>query len=159
MDGDQMTREQRGHVWTWLALLALLALTAASAWLPLGVWNGVLNLVIALAKAALVAWRYMALRRHDSVPRLVAATGLAALLLLLCLTAADYGTRVLRPAPWQAPPSARPLAGLQWRGRDRAGTGELRCAHGCSARQPSASASARCSGMRAVAWTICSRQL
>lgn len=157
MDGDQMTREQGGHVWTWLALLALLALTAASAWLPLGVWNGVLNLVIALAKAALVAWRYMALRRQDSVPRLVAATGLAALLLLLCLTAADYGTRVLRPAPWQAPPSTRPLAGLQWRGADLAGA--VRRAHGCSARQPSASASARCSGMRPVAWTICSRQL
>lgn len=149
MDGDQMMREQGGHVWTGLALLALLALTAASAWLPLGLWNGVLNLAIALTKAALVAWRYMALRRSDGMPRLVAATGLAALLLLLGLTAADYGTRVLRPAPWRAPPSVRPLAD------PRSGAGY----YGCSARQPSASASARCSGIRPVAWTICSRQL
>lgn len=106
---------RRGHVLTWLALLALLALTAGSAWLPLGVWNGALNLAIALAKAALVGWRYMALRRDDGVPRLVAATGLATVLLLLGLTAADYGTRVLRRAPWQVPPSASRLTDPQWR--------------------------------------------
>ena len=107
-DAGQLKRELGGHLGTWLVLLALLALTAGSAWLPLGLWNGVLNLAIGLAKAALVAWRYMALRRRDGLPRLVAATGLAALLLLLGLTAADYGTRVLQRAPWQAPPTVAP---------------------------------------------------
>ena len=92
----------------WLALLALLALTAASAWWPMGSWNSVTNLGIAALKAALVAWCYMGLGRARAAPRVAAAVALAALALLLTLSGADYATRVLWQAPWRAPPDRPP---------------------------------------------------
>ena len=90
---------------TWLALMLLLALTAGSAWIYLGGWNSALNLLIAAVKAALVVWIYMELGQRDGLLRIVAAAGLAMLLLLLGLSGADYAARALRRAPWQTPPA------------------------------------------------------
>jgi cytochrome c oxidase subunit 4 len=58
-------------------LLLLLALTVGSSLIDLGGFNAALNLVIAAAKAALIAVVFMHVWSHGVLPRLVlAATGL-----------------------------------------------------------------------------------
>jgi cytochrome c oxidase subunit IV len=79
--------------WTWVALLALLAVTCGSAYIPLGAFNTWLNFAIATAKALLVAWVFMHLGRAPALVRLFAGTGFAWLLFLAALSAADYLTR------------------------------------------------------------------
>jgi len=97
----------RAYVGVWIALLALLALTAGSAFVNLGAWNSVANLVIAAAKALLVAAFFMHLRRHASaLVRVFAAAALFTLALLFALSGADYATRHIAPVPWSEPASA-----------------------------------------------------
>ncbi|MEI9412295.1 cytochrome C oxidase subunit IV family protein [Mesorhizobium salmacidum] len=61
----------------YLGLLALLALTVGSSFLDLGGLNSALNLMIAAAKAAIIATLFMRLTSEGILPRLaVAATGL-----------------------------------------------------------------------------------
>lgn len=82
----------------WAGLLLLLGATLAGAYLPLGRFNLVLALGIAVAKAALVALFFMQLRRPDPLLRLAAATALLFLAFLFLLSFADVLTR---PAPSQ----------------------------------------------------------
>jgi cytochrome c oxidase subunit IV len=98
-----MDRRDRPLLLTWVALLGLLALTAGSALLPLGWWNGVINLVVAAAKALLVLWVFMRLGRGHALLRLAAVTGLATLTFLFALAGSDYATRELAKSPWQVP--------------------------------------------------------
>jgi cytochrome c oxidase subunit 4 len=98
-------------VLTWAALLALLALTAGSALLPLGAWNGAINLGVALAKALLVALVFMRLHTGPALLRVAALTGLFTLLLLFLLSGTDYATRALPSAPWQQPRTVAPRLG------------------------------------------------
>ena len=98
-----MNSAYRTLVWVWLALLALLLATFGSAYLPLGIWNGIANLAIAGVKAALVVLFFMRLRAHEPVPRLALMVALFTLALLVGLSLADYATRVTYVAPWQAP--------------------------------------------------------
>ncbi|MEX2615230.1 MAG: cytochrome C oxidase subunit IV family protein [Alphaproteobacteria bacterium] len=59
------------------ALMALLGLTVGFSFVELGVFNAVLNIVIAAGKATLIATLFMHLSSHGMLPRLaVAATGL-----------------------------------------------------------------------------------
>jgi cytochrome c oxidase subunit 4 len=102
-----MKASQRRLAGVWLALMTLLALTCASAYVPMGVWNAVANLAIALAKALLVVYFFMHLARGTAAHRLVAASALFTLALLVGLSMADYTTRTRYAAPWQAPSSAR----------------------------------------------------
>jgi cytochrome c oxidase subunit IV len=88
---------------TWLALLAMLALTAATAWLKLGWVNTALGLAVALAKAVLVALVFMRLRRAPALVRLAAVAGVVALAVLFGLWTADDATRDGLPARWQRP--------------------------------------------------------
>ncbi|HEX6006201.1 MAG TPA: cytochrome C oxidase subunit IV family protein [Burkholderiales bacterium] len=87
---------------TWAALMALLTLTTASAFVQLGAWNSVINLVVAAVKALLVALFFMHLRRAPGLTRLVAAIALFMLALLFGLSGSDYLTRHPAPAPWVA---------------------------------------------------------
>jgi cytochrome c oxidase subunit 4 len=103
MDDTQQRARTRRLGLTWLGLLALLAASAASAWLPLGWINGAISLSIALVKALLVLVVFMRLRRAHSLVRLTAAAGLGTLLLLFTLAGADYATRTEVRAPWQDP--------------------------------------------------------
>jgi cytochrome c oxidase subunit 4 len=103
MDDASARKKKRQLALTWLALLALLAASAASAWLPLGWINGAISLSIALVKASLVLVVFMRLRRAHSLVRLAAATGLCTLVLLFALAGADYATRTEVRAPWQDP--------------------------------------------------------
>jgi len=87
------TPGRRAYIVTWLALLALLALTTASAFVPLRGFNVVVNLGIALAKAALVVIVFMHLRRGTPMIRIVALTGVMWLCFLVVLSLTDFAAR------------------------------------------------------------------
>lgn len=83
----------RPYLLTWIALLALLGLTTASALLPLGGFNLVVNLGIAAIKAALVAAVFMHVARGGTMVRVVALAGLVWLSLLIGLSMTDLAVR------------------------------------------------------------------
>jgi cytochrome c oxidase subunit IV len=87
---------------TWLALMALLALTTASSYIPMGAWNSVANMGISCAKALLIALFFMHLRGAGALLRIAAITGLVWLALLFGLSWSDFGTRSISPAPWSS---------------------------------------------------------
>ena len=87
---------------TWLALMALLALTTASSYIPMGGWNAAANLGISAVKALLIALFFMHLRGAGALLRIAAVTGLLWLALLLGLSWTDLGTRTYAPAPIDA---------------------------------------------------------
>lgn len=88
-----MSREVSRLLLCWVALLALLALTVAAAFAPLGAAKTAIGYAIATAKAALILWFFIEMRREDGLVRLAAAAGFVWMLILLTLTAADYLTR------------------------------------------------------------------
>jgi cytochrome c oxidase subunit 4 len=83
----------RPYVFTWLALLALLALTTGSAFVPLGPFNVVVNFAVALAKALLVVFVFMHVRRGSPMVRVFAASGVLWLCLLVGLSLTDLAAR------------------------------------------------------------------
>jgi cytochrome c oxidase subunit 4 len=96
---------------TWIALMALLATTAACALLRLGWLNTALSLAIALAKALLVAFVFMRLKQAPALLRLAAVAGAVTLVLLFGLALTDYATRTELGAPWQQPATVAPRFG------------------------------------------------
>jgi len=95
----------------WLALLGLLAATAAIGRLHLGTGNLVASLSIAVLKAAIVLWIFMGMRHATALVRLAAAAGLF-VLALSGLALADFLPRHDERAAWQAPHQLAPgLAG------------------------------------------------
>jgi cytochrome c oxidase subunit 4 len=93
----------RTYIVCWAALLGLLGLTCASAFVPLGAFNAVVNFGVAAAKAVLIASFFMHLRQATALVRIFSVVGLCVLLLLFGLSGADYATRGTSPAPWAAP--------------------------------------------------------
>jgi cytochrome c oxidase subunit 4 len=91
----------RRNVLVGAALLLLLAITTASAFVPMGAWNALANLVIAAIKVGLIAAFFMHLDQAGGLVRMMAAIGVAMLLVFLSLSATDYARRVIQPAPWQ----------------------------------------------------------
>jgi cytochrome c oxidase subunit 4 len=75
------------------ALLAMLALTVAVAFLPLGGWGPVAAMSIAVAKATLIMLYFMHLRQEEGLVRVFAVSGVVWLLLLFTLLLSDYLTR------------------------------------------------------------------
>jgi cytochrome c oxidase subunit 4 len=80
-------------VLVWVALCLLLATTVASAYVPLGLFNSVINLVIAALKAALIAVFFMNLSHSSALVRLAAAAGVFWLSFMFILAASDYLSR------------------------------------------------------------------
>lgn len=81
-------------LWTYIGLVALLALTIGVSFLPgEGAFKPVAGIVVATAKAVLIVGLFMELRSHRGMVRVFAAAGLFWLLLLFVLTGADYLTR------------------------------------------------------------------
>ena len=76
-----------------LALIVLLIVTVAVAFVSLGPLNVAVALLIATAKAALVALYFMHVRESSRLTWVFAAGGFVWLILLLVLTASDYTTR------------------------------------------------------------------
>lgn len=85
----------------WLGLMLLLAATTASALMPLGSANALLNIAIALAKTALVALFFMHLRHSIPLLRLFAIVSVLTLSLLFILAGADFVTRTIERSAWQ----------------------------------------------------------
>ena len=79
--------------------MALLVATLVGAYLPLGRFNLVLALGIAVAKAALVVVFFMQLKRPDPLLRLAAFAGLIFLAFMFTLTYADVLTRAAPTQP------------------------------------------------------------
>ena len=95
----------------WAVLLALMLTSLGSAYLDLGAGNVVAGLVIAFVKSAIVLWLFMRLRKSSATVRIVAATALATLLILLALSGVDYATRTSEPAAFQSPRQAPSFVG------------------------------------------------
>jgi cytochrome c oxidase subunit 4 len=81
----------------WAALLALLALTVAASFAPLGRVLPYVSYGIAIAKTAVVVWIFMELRVRDGLQRIALAAGFAWLLILFVLLFADNLTRGWSP--------------------------------------------------------------
>jgi cytochrome c oxidase subunit 4 len=86
-------KEVRLRLLVWVALVALLALTVALSFAPLGPFRLAASLVIAAAKAGLIAWIYMGLAKADGVTRLAAGVALLLLAILFVLTGVDFALR------------------------------------------------------------------
>jgi cytochrome c oxidase subunit 4 len=106
-----MEKRTRPLVPSWLALMALLALSAGTAWIPLGWMNTAIGLAVAAVKALLVAFVFMRLRASHPLLRVTALAGVVTLALLFVLSGADYATRTEEPAPWQQPATLAPRLG------------------------------------------------
>jgi cytochrome c oxidase subunit 4 len=80
----------------WAALLVGTFLTYKAAYVELGVFNAAVALIIATAKALLVALFFMHLKgASEKLLKLVVISTIFFLFLLLILSMADYGTRNL----------------------------------------------------------------
>ncbi len=84
----------RTLVWTWIALLALLAISCASSFVSMGWANVVVNLGVAALKALLVALVFMRLRKGGPMIRVAAAAGVLWLSILVGLSVLDFAFRI-----------------------------------------------------------------
>jgi cytochrome c oxidase subunit IV len=84
-------------LFSWLALLALLASTVAIAYAPLGTANTVIAMLIAATKGALVAAIFMELRERNALTLTFAGAGFFWLGIMLWLALCDYMTRPTFP--------------------------------------------------------------
>ena len=83
----------RGPLAVWTVLLVLLAVSAGSTYVPLGLFNAALNMFIAAVMVFLVAVFLMNLRWSNALVRLIAASGLLWLAFMFALTFTDYFSR------------------------------------------------------------------
>jgi cytochrome c oxidase subunit IV len=83
----------RGPAAVWAVLLVLLAVSAGSAYAPLGRFNAIVNLAIAAVMIGLLAVFLMNLRVASTLVRMFAVSGLLWLVFMLVLTFTDYLSR------------------------------------------------------------------
>ncbi|CAM5332713.1 hypothetical protein AFEL58S_00953 [Afipia felis] len=86
-------RPSNGLIACWAALMALLALTVTLAYQPLGAFNFVVALCIALIKTTLVMTVFIELGERPGLVRVFAAAGFFWLMILLWLGLMDFVTR------------------------------------------------------------------
>jgi len=91
-----------GPALVWLVLLAILSVSAWSAFFPLGPYNPTINLLLAALMLFLLATFLMDLRSASHILRMVAVGGLFWVVFLFALTFTDYLSR--RPTIGVAPP-------------------------------------------------------
>jgi cytochrome c oxidase subunit 4 len=87
----------------WIALIALMLTSLASAYVSLGWGNLAAGVAIASVKSLTVLALFMGLLRAPALLRIAAAIGFALLALLFGLTGVDYATRASPPAAMQQP--------------------------------------------------------
>jgi len=83
----------RVYVLVWLTLLALLAVTVSSAFVPLGWANTPVNLAISVTQAALVMLFSMHLRSAHPLLKVIAVIGFIGIAILIILSLFDVLTR------------------------------------------------------------------
>lgn len=89
-----------GTIWRcWAALMILLAITTALAFVPLGSAQLGVALAIAGTKALLVLLLFMELKASSGLVRVFAAAGFFWLLIMIGLTSADYLHRTDQRVP------------------------------------------------------------
>ncbi|MDR6536531.1 cytochrome C oxidase subunit IV family protein [Variovorax soli] len=101
MNDTAFERHSRQLLFAWVALLALMLASLASAYVPLGPGNAFASLGIAILKSAIVVGLFMRLARAPTIVRIAAATSLATWLLLIALSGVDEATRPHAPAAVQ----------------------------------------------------------
>jgi cytochrome c oxidase subunit 4 len=77
------------------SLYLILALTTGLAFVPLGNWNWLISLLIALVMTGLILLFFMKVKYSEPLIRLTSIAGFAWLSLLLLLVLLDYSSR-----PW-----------------------------------------------------------
>lgn len=95
--GETVHYSPRTYLLVLVALLALLAVTVAVAFVDLGGLNLLVALLIAITKALLVALFFMHLRSANTLTRGFSLLGLIWLLIMIGLTISDYLTRIWEP--------------------------------------------------------------
>ena len=94
MNGEQPAPAAYGSSRLWFGWrFILLAGTVASAYVPMGIFNTIVNLAIAALKVALIMLFFMKLRSSSPLLRLSALAGLFWLIFMFALTGSDYFTR------------------------------------------------------------------
>lgn len=88
-----MDRAQKRLAFVWFGLLGLLGLTVAGSFTFTGAASAVVSIGIAVAKAALIFWFFMQLRREKGLTRIVAVGAVAWLTILLIFVSLDLATR------------------------------------------------------------------
>ena len=83
----------RAAILTYLGLMTLLAITVASTFVPLGAGNSLVNLAVAVAKAALIGAVFMHLRRSGMLVSLAVVVLLFWIAMMYGMTLNDYLTR------------------------------------------------------------------
>ncbi len=83
------------YVWTWLALLVLLAANVALAFLDLGVFQAMARLAVPLVQVFLIVSVFMYRRAESALLKLASVAGFLVFFLLAGLSFNDYGTRPL----------------------------------------------------------------
>jgi len=83
----------KGPLAVWLILLALLAVSVGSAFIPLGRFNAAVNLAIAAIMVCMLAAFLMNLRWSSALVRIFAASGLLWLVFMFVLIFTDYLSR------------------------------------------------------------------
>jgi cytochrome c oxidase subunit 4 len=89
--------EPKIYIRTCIALLTLLTLTWAIAYVDLGPFNLIVALAVAIAKAIVIALFFMHIKGSSRLLHLAAIAGVIWLLFLISLTLGDYATRGLVP--------------------------------------------------------------
>lgn len=97
----------RHLVGAWVALLALTAVAALLGSRHLAGWGPALSLLVAAAKALIVIGVFMRLSAGPSSPRLILATAVAMLALLVSFVVFEVRTRT---SPGIVPPDVRPMS-------------------------------------------------
>jgi len=83
------------YIGIWITLLAGTLLTVVAAGIDLGPFNAVVALTIATIKATLVVLFFMHVKyAHEKLTKVVIASALFWLAILLALSMADYSTRL-----------------------------------------------------------------
>ncbi len=90
-----MPRLANPLVMIWVALLALLGVTVAASFVLSGFAGLAVSLSIAVAKSAMIYWRYMHLNEETGLNRIAALAAALWLLILLGFLGVDYWTRPL----------------------------------------------------------------
>jgi cytochrome c oxidase subunit 4 len=89
----------RTYIVVWIGLLGLLALTVGAAYVPLGEFNTITAVSIAVIKAVIIALYFMHLRYSPRLTWVFAGAGFFWLLILFTLSLGDYATRSWMPSP------------------------------------------------------------
>ena len=89
----------RTYIVVWIGLLCLLALTVGAAYVPLGEFNTITAVSIAVIKAVIIALYFMHLRYSPRLTWVFAGAGFFWLLILFTLSLGDYATRSWMPSP------------------------------------------------------------